>query len=1671
MKLDTNLDQMDGIVDRNIWTTGANGSISPISGMDSSSHTRSLSNHSNTSYGTLAPILPTDFKDPFTPTTIPPPRSSSLRPNGSTERKISPKTIVPELPHPPISVGLLNDNGKARNSEDAAWAPPESWGVVEGGENHDEATAYSSDDDSGVPPDTPAPVNGKVNGSTNDPVRPVTPPGHREVSVYSKNGVDGMSLLYGSKSTVSVDRMTNASSIGKSSRRRDRSDRDVTSTKGSISSSKLPTSKTYTLRIYRANNTYHVVYCGFQVTVEALMPKLNQKLLANEDNIAHRLYLKENGRERLLGPTERPADIVRRRLEMAGYDLADGMELLGQEGLSFLLKFVYKSQLLGPTEKPLDIDSFEYVNLTGRGLRTIPPVLHQHADQIISLHLSRNPMLDIPLDFIQICSTLSDLVLSHMAMKKVPRSVRACATLNRLDISCNRIADLEEAYLDQISGLKTLLAQNNRMEKLPWYFPRLRSLVSLNISNNKFKEFPTIVCQMENLHDLDISFNMITDLPEEIGQLKNLDLLVMVGNMVSALPDQCSNLVNLRQLDCRRNNILDLSAVTMLPRLEKLSADHNKIHDLPLSLGPNLSSIDASHNELTKVSLVPGPIGQAPYNLQSLDISHARLSTLDDVAIAELSALRTLKLDHNSFKFLPESIGNLSWLELLSCSYNNLETLPPTIGRLQKLEVLDIHNNSLVDLPATLWNCASLMKINATSNLLSSPWEIPEWFHKTSPLPQPIPNGDSSYPYMERKGSATSMLNGTLQQPPLAYSLEKLYLAENQYSDEAVAHFMIFRELRVLNLSFNEITELPSSGNKLTSIPTENLPRLQHLSTLYINGNRLQTLPQELGKVVRLSVLDVGSNSLKYNINNWSYDWNWNFNKNLKYLNLSGNKLLQIKRDPNMAKNPRHGRASTSEDGQTKQDNIELAGFTELPQLRVLGLMDVTILTTGIKAIGIPDEAEDRRVRTSESTVMDMAYGISDTLGKNDYLNMIDLVSEFTDHNSRGRQAVFAMFGRSRFLKAMHPGVSGNRLSKFLHDKYTEVFRNQLESLKPEDGVIGALRRSFLKINQNLHDALFTGRKQSHASGSGIENNEALVARGGASGVVLYFREKTMFVANAGNSLAVISRSGQAHCVSVKHDPYDRVETSRIRAAEGWISPTGLVNDEVDVSRSFGFFHLPYVINARPDVIEWKLTEADEFVIVGNRGLWDFISYQAAVDIARREKADPMIAAQKLRDFALSYGADGTCMIMVISVADLFRTEEMRSQQGSLADTPIFKLPRLQKDDIADRSIRRLREEVPAPVGHLALVFTDIRNSTHLWEVNRGMNTAWRLHNSLLRRLLRFCGGYEVKTEGDAFMCAFPTTLAAVWWCLSVQSDLLNEDWPLEIVECEDGRDIHDGNGTVVARGISVRMGIHCGSPLCERDPVNHRMDYFGPMVNRAARINGSAAGGQIMCSAAVMQEINAKFFDGPQTSYSDFQPQEAIEGIRQIGVSPHPVGELKLKGLEHPEMVTAIYPTQLAARHSMEVHVAKPEDSTVKFSIPQIRELGLVCLRLEALASSRIFLENSERKASIQSANGENIPAEEEAPLYMYGDSNLLLPALNDQSSEKELYLVLDSLSARLDNAVAKLAEMAVRDSFLSALKKQEGLDERTLGTILELLADASKMLKPKDVPKDIPP
>jgi hypothetical protein len=183
-----------------------------------------------------------------------------------------------------------------------------------------------------------------------------------------------------------------------------------------------------------------------------------------------------------------------------------------------------------------------------------------------------------------------------------------------------------------------------------------------------------------------------------------------------------------------------------------------------------------------------------------------------------------------------------------------------------------------------------------------------------------------------------------------------------------------------------------------------------------------------------------------------------------------------------------------------------LANFSALTQLRVLGLIDIT--TTF--AHNIPDETENRRVRTSSSVVNNkIGYGMADSLGNDETLKMLDLVQP--EFRGKRNEAVFALFGRSQQFG------SHNLLTKYLHDNFLTVFSDQLRALdlSKNEGVPDALRRSFLTLNRILYDDLTVGtnRKLSQTSGSmvgkasGMENS---CLRSGASGIVLYLADNTL---------------------------------------------------------------------------------------------------------------------------------------------------------------------------------------------------------------------------------------------------------------------------------------------------------------------------------------------------------------------------------------------------------------------------------------------------------------------------------------------------------------------------------------------------------------------------------
>lgn len=171
-------------------------------------------------------------------------------------------------------------------------------------------------------------------------------------------------------------------------------------------------------------------------------------------------------------------------------------------------------------------------------------------------------------------------------------------------------------------------------------------------------------------------------------------------------------------------------------------------------------------------------------------------------------------------------------------------------------------------------------------------------------------------------------------------------------------------------------------------------------------------------------------------------------------------------------------------------------------------------------------------------------------------------------------------------------------------------------------------------------------------------------------------------------------------------------------------------------------------------------------------------------------------------------------------------------------------------------------QRMKAPQGSLAIVFSDIVKSTDIWDSKPGaMAKAMELHDEMLRNLMVRHQGYEVKQNGDGFMIAFQTAVSALEFSLEVQHELLEVEWPKDLLEFGaasevKAKDGEVGNAGLIFKGLRLRMSCHWGEPVCQWNEVIERMDYMGPMVNRAARFIQATEGGQIVVSEPFLQAL-----------------------------------------------------------------------------------------------------------------------------------------------------------------------------------------------------------------------
>ncbi|XP_010508796.1 PREDICTED: protein kinase and PP2C-like domain-containing protein [Camelina sativa] len=167
----------------------------------------------------------------------------------------------------------------------------------------------------------------------------------------------------------------------------------------------------------------------------------------------------------------------------------------------------------------------------------------------------------------------------------------------------------------------------------------------------------------------------------------------------------------------------------------------------------------------------------------------------------------------------------------------------------------------------------------------------------------------------------------------------------------------------------------------------------------------------------------------------------------------------------------------------------------------------------------------------------------------------------------------------------------------------------------------------------------------------------------GCTAIASLLVENKLFVANVGDSRAILCRSGHPIALSKAHlatciDERNRVigEGGRIEwLVDTWrVAPAGL-----QVTRSIGDDDLKPAVTAEPEISETILSADDEFLVMASDGLWDVLNDKEVISIIRDTVKEPSMCSKRLATEAAARGSADNITVIVVFLRPVSTAERI----------------------------------------------------------------------------------------------------------------------------------------------------------------------------------------------------------------------------------------------------------------------------------------------------------------------------------------------------------------------------------------------------------------------------
>lgn len=238
---------------------------------------------------------------------------------------------------------------------------------------------------------------------------------------------------------------------------------------------------------------------------------------------------------------------------------------------------------------------------------------------------------------------------------------------------------------------------------------------------------------------------------------------------------------------------------------------------------------------------------------------------------------------------------------------------------------------------------------------------------------------------------------------------------------------------------------------------------------------------------------------------------------------------------------------------------------------------------------------------------------------------------------------------------AVYDGHGGNQAAQFVSSKlHNNIVQHPLFSTNIEE----AIREGFIQTEKQFEEE--TIREKIHG---GV----------GTTACVGIIFKHTLYIANVGDSAAILCRKGKPIPLTNPHTVKNPKEKDRISSLGGVIVKDQrlghplwnphLIN--IGVTRAFGDFYFkqkewtdgkPSGLTAEPEIVQLPLTTDDYFLLLASDGFWDVIGTQQAISLITTkigEKQDLNLICKELTDLALKRATEDNTTVLLVKLKSL----------------------------------------------------------------------------------------------------------------------------------------------------------------------------------------------------------------------------------------------------------------------------------------------------------------------------------------------------------------------------------------------------------------------------------